>query len=54
MLPSKGLKIRDSGIFWPAEGEEFYYLTGNFPFVPTSDHRQVWADLRYCSGEPLD
>jgi hypothetical protein len=47
VLPSKGLRILDSGIFWPREGDDFYYLTGNFPFVPTSDHRQVWVDVRY-------
>lgn len=47
VLPSKRLRIVDSGIFWPREGDPYYYLTGNFPFVPTSDHRQVWADLRY-------
>ena len=46
VLPSKGLKILGSGIFWPAAGEPFFYLTDTFPNVPTSDHREVWADLR--------
>ena len=47
VLPSKGLRILDSGVFWPTPEEEFYYLTGpGFPAV-TSDHRQVWVDLGY-------
>ena len=45
VLPSSDLKILQSGIFWPTEDQKYYYLTGNFPFVPTSDHRQVWVDL---------
>ena len=55
VLPSKGLDIVGSGIFWPrgpdpttgAPADELFYLTGDFPFVPTSDHRQVWVDVRY-------
>jgi hypothetical protein len=47
VLPSTGLKVLRSGIFWPTADQKFYYLTGNFPFVPTSDHRQVWVDVRY-------
>ncbi|PVG84726.1 endonuclease [Nocardioides gansuensis] len=46
VLPSSDLEIVESGIFWPKENQRFYYLTGDFPFVPTSDHRQVWVDLR--------
>ncbi|EON24662.1 ABC sugar transporter [Nocardioides sp. CF8] len=46
VLPSTGLRVLGSGIFWPTEDQKFYYLTGSFPFVPTSDHRQVWVDLR--------
>ena len=46
MLPSSDLRIRNSGIFWPAEGEPFFYLTGpGFP-VPSSDHRSVWVDVK--------
>lgn len=48
VLPSKRLRIEKSGIFWPAEGQRFFYLTGDgvtFP-VPSSDHRLVWVDLR--------
>lgn len=47
VLPSKGLRIDGSGIFWPAAGEDFFYLTDTFPRVPTSDHREVWVDIRH-------
>ena len=46
MLPSKGLRITGSGIFWPVRSDPLFRLTGNYPFVPTSDHRQVWVDVR--------
>jgi hypothetical protein len=44
VLPSKNLGISDSGVFWPAEGEPHFELTGVFPF-PSSDHRLVWVDV---------
>jgi hypothetical protein len=44
VLPSKQLRIVDSAVFWPAEGEQFFELTGVFPF-PSSDHRLVWLDV---------
>ena len=44
VLPSKQLRIVDSAVFWPAEGEQFFELTGTFPF-PSSDHRLVWVDV---------
>jgi Endonuclease/Exonuclease/phosphatase family len=47
VLPSNELKVLGSGIFWPTADQKYYYLTGNFPFVPTSDHREVWVDLQY-------
>jgi Endonuclease/Exonuclease/phosphatase family len=54
VLPSKGTKVVGAGIFWPVDGDPLYRLTGDYdptrwPFtgVPTSDHRQVWVDLRY-------
>ncbi len=45
VLPSRNLGILGSAVFWPAEGQRFFYLTGVFPF-PTSDHRLVWVDVR--------
>lgn len=46
VLPSKSLRIAGSGIFWPTTEDPLFRLTGSFPFVPTSDHRQVWVDVR--------
>jgi hypothetical protein len=45
VLPSKRLQVVDGVVFWPAEGEPFFELTGVFPF-PGSDHRLVWIDVR--------
>lgn len=44
VLPSKNLRIVDGAVFWPAEGEPHFELTGTFPF-PSSDHRLVWIDV---------
>ena len=45
VLPSRRLKVLDSGVFWPTTADPLYRLTGKFPF-PTSDHRMVWVDVR--------
>ncbi len=45
VLPSRGLRVRDTGVFWPVRADPLSRLTGEFPF-PTSDHRLVWLDLR--------
>jgi hypothetical protein len=44
VLASKNLRIVDGAVFWPAEGEPHFELTGVFPF-PSSDHRLVWIDV---------
>jgi len=44
VLPSKDLRIRQAGVFWPRPGEPGSELTGEFPF-PSSDHRLVWVDV---------
>lgn len=44
VLPSKSLKVRGAGIFWPRAGAPGAELTGVFPF-PTSDHRLVYVDV---------
>lgn len=44
VLPSRGLRVRDAGVFWPVSTDPLARLTGTFPF-PTSDHRLVWVDL---------
>ncbi|MFE6968378.1 endonuclease/exonuclease/phosphatase family protein [Isoptericola sp. NPDC057653] len=44
VLPSKGLRVRDAGVFWPAQADPLSRLTGVYPF-PSSDHRLVWVDV---------
>ena len=51
VLPSRGLPVRSTGIFWPVPGDPLFRLVGDFdPALPggfpTSDHRLVWLDLR--------
>ena len=43
-LPSKALRILDSGVFWPTTDNPLFSLVGTFPF-PSSDHRLVWVDV---------
>lgn len=43
VLPSRQIKIADSGVFWPVEDDPLSALTGTYPF-PSSDHRLVWVD----------
>lgn len=44
VLPSAyGLKIEQSGVFWPRENDNLYYLLS--PSDKSSDHRLVWMDL---------
>ena len=44
VLPRRGLRILDAGVFWPLRSDPLFGLTGVFPF-PSSDHRAVWVDL---------
>ena len=41
VLPRKGLKIVDAGIFWPLSTDPLYAL------VTASDHRLVWVDITH-------
>jgi hypothetical protein len=43
VLPSRNIRILDSGVFWPLMSDPLFRLVGVFPF-PTSDHRLVWID----------
>lgn len=45
VLPSRGLRVEDAGVFWPVPSDPLSRLTGEFPF-PSSDHRAVWVDVR--------
>lgn len=42
VLPSATLNVSDSGVFWPASGEDFASLVAN---EAASDHLMVWVDL---------
>jgi hypothetical protein len=46
VLPSKGLRITDAGVFWPSSTDPLFALVGSFPF-PSSDHRLVWVDVNH-------
>jgi len=51
VLPSRGLLLRGSGVFWPATNDPLYYLTGAYDptlpgAFPSSDHRLVWTDVQ--------
>jgi hypothetical protein len=43
VLPSRQIRILESGVFWPASDAPLSVLTGTYPF-PSSDHRLVWID----------
>ncbi|CAN5118508.1 endonuclease/exonuclease/phosphatase family protein [soil metagenome] len=50
VLPSTGLAILDSAVFWPVSANPLSRLTGQFdPSLPggfpSSDHRLVWVDV---------
>ena len=45
VLPSRHLRVRGAGVFWPVLSDPLSRLTGTFPF-PSSDHRLVWVDVR--------
>lgn len=46
VLPHKGLRITDAGVFWPLSDDPLFPLVGTFPF-PSSDHRLVWIDVAH-------
>lgn len=60
VLPSKPLRIRASGVFWPLTTDPLFRLTGAFDLTrlddfggangfPSSDHRLVWVNVRVPS-----
>ncbi len=49
VLPRKGLKLLDAGVFWPPSSDPLFSLVGTFPF-PSSDHRLTWIDVRTPGG----
>lgn len=45
VLPSKTLEVRDSGVYWPATGNDGADLVSGIPSA-SSDHRLVWVNLQ--------
>jgi len=43
VLPSRGLAVRGSGVFWPPPGDPLRALVDKPD--PSSDHRLVWVDI---------
>lgn len=60
VLPNKGTVVEEARVFWPTREDELFRLTGlnidpntgeKVPF-PTSDHRAVWAKLKFPAESP--
>lgn len=50
VLPSRQLRVRGAGVFWPERSDPLSRLTGSFDRqftngFPSSDHRLVWTDV---------
>ncbi|MEM9139888.1 MAG: endonuclease/exonuclease/phosphatase family protein, partial [Pseudomonadota bacterium] len=46
VLPSRGLKLRGSGVFWPRSSDPLARLVGTKGRNQiSSDHRLVWIDI---------
>ena len=53
VLPSAyGLNVAQSGVFWPRETDDLYYLVTavDAADIESSDHRMVWVDLEIFAG----
>ena len=49
VLPSRFLRVRGAGVFWPERADPLFPLVGTFDPAftngfPSSDHRMVWTD----------
>ncbi len=51
LLPSRGLRVCGSGIFWPTPSEPEYALV-NDDTAASSDHRLVWLDIAIAGPCP--
>lgn len=51
VLPNAGTTVEEAHVFWPKRDDALFRLTGLYPF-PTSDHRLVWAQLRFPTAPP--
>jgi endonuclease/exonuclease/phosphatase family metal-dependent hydrolase len=52
VLPSAGLKILRSAVFWAAPGDPLRRLVGEGNPIVSSDHRLVWVDLEIDENTP--
>lgn len=52
VLPSVGLKIVRSAVFWAAPGDPLRRLVGEGNPIVSSDHRLVWVDLEIDENLP--
>ena len=58
MLPARGIRIRDSFVFWPLNSDPLFRLVGTFSVAllpdgngfPSSDHRLVAVDVDIPRG----
>ncbi len=48
VLPSRELKVVDTGVFWPASNEPLA------PSITATDHRLVWIDIALPAATPND
>ena len=48
VLPSTDLKVKQSGVFTPNQGEELHRLIQDR--IASSDHRLVWIDIEIGKG----
>ncbi|MDC4233810.1 endonuclease/exonuclease/phosphatase family protein [Actinomyces sp. B33] len=54
VLPNAGTQVNEARVFWPTREDPLFRLTGVHPF-PTSDHRLVWARMRFpTAAAPAD
>lgn len=52
VLPSRDLRVLDTGVFWPAPGQPLARLTAGGWRAASSDHRLVWVDLALDAPGP--
>jgi hypothetical protein len=52
VLPSRTLSVADVGVFWPSREDPLFALVGGGEPIISSDHRLVWADVRWPPPPP--
>lgn len=54
VLPSRGLSVAGSGVFWPRREDASFALVGTGEKVVSSDHRLVWVDVALPTSPASD